>query len=154
MKIRNDIKQEIIGSLRSGFSVDDTLKAITKKHKDLKITKSDIVIIAKQANIKTVSGKNMSKSDKVIKGAEQMLPKVLNDEGNFGKAKNSILVFTFAVLLLLGVLWYWLGIETMLIGLSIIVAIVLVLYLIVYFTIIRKSPKIKDLILKSIGLKK
>lgn len=139
MQITSQQKQEIIGMLHNGYSIDSISKVMSKKYKKQNFAKSDILIISKQVGIKNIGKKDIKKQSLDVKTAEKMVSKVLNDKNSTSK----LIILLISFIALLGVIWYFTSFKIMLITCIVIVSILFILSMFVYFKFIRKSDKIK-----------
>lgn len=143
MQITSQQKQEIIGMLHNGYSIDSISKVMSKKYKKQNFAKSDILIISKQIGIKNIGKKDIKKQSLDVKTAEKMVSKVLNDKNSTNKLTSKLIILLISFIALLGVIWYFISFKIMLITCIVIVSILFILSMFVYFKFIRKSDKIK-----------
>lgn len=143
MQITNQQKQEIVGMLHNGYSVDSISRTMSKKYKKQNFAKSDILIISKQAGIKNIGKKDIKKQPLDVKIAEKMVSQVLNDKTSTKNLVSKLIILLFCFIALLGVIWYFTNLKVMLIVCVTIICILVILSLFVYLKFIRKSDKIK-----------
>ena len=148
MRVTNKQKLEIVGLLQNGYSIDSIHKVINKEYKNLNISKSDIIVLAKQYNVKQIGKKDLSKENVNLQVAEQIVSNVLNNEAESKSLKHGIIVVFICLLILFGNISYFVGLKVGFIFLGVIVFILILLSMIVYFKFIKKSSKIKSEIFK------
>ena len=148
MRVTNKQKLEIVGLLQNGYSIDSRHTVINKNYKNLNISKSDILVLAKQYNVKQIGKKDLSKEKVNLQVAEQIVSNVLNNETQSNSLKHGIIVFFICLLILFGAISYFVGLKVGFIVLGVIVSILILLSMIVYFKFIKKSSKIKSEIFK------
>lgn len=146
MSVSNNIKTEILSLIHSGYSLDSICKTINKRHKDVGITKSDIVIVAKQAGIQKFGKETKVKQNMNMSNVESMIPNLVNDTEVRGKVRNSIIIILMCIIVLALVLYFSFNLKVMLITMGSLIGIVALLVVFGYFKVIKKNDTLMKIV--------
>ena len=124
MNISKGMQQEIIILLQQGFSANSICEVMKKKHKNVNLKSSDIIILAKKNNIK-MGNKDITKEKIDLKSVKNMMPQMLDNKDMMKEVKGKIALIVVCLFALLGVVGFltdWMVALYIFIGLIVIFA--------------------------------
>ena len=91
--VNKKYQEEVIALLQGGYSISSIAKVMSKKYKT-EIKNSDILILAKQRNIR-VGNKDLEKLN--TKDVGKVLPQAVKDEKLVNSVKNKLIIFQISL---------------------------------------------------------
>ena len=136
--VNKKYQEEVIALLQGGYSISSIAKVMSKKYKT-EIKNSDILILAKQRNIR-VGNKDLEKLN--TKDVGKVLPQAVKDEKLVNSVKNKLIILFVCFVVLLGAIYLIGGFKPMLITLGVVLTVLIVGLVIVYFKFIKGNSEI------------
>ena len=142
--VNKKYQEEIIALLQGGYSISSISKVMSKKYKT-EIKNSDILILARQRNIR-VGNKDLEKLS--TKDISKALPYAVKDENLVNSVKNKLIILLICFIALLGAIYLIGGFKPMLITLGVVLTVLILALIVVYFKFIKGNADISSFIRK------
>lgn len=151
MKLSKNQETEIYNLIVNGYNVDSILLRLNKKYP--KLTKSDILIVAKKNNINVFGKKDVTTTKGKLKEAEGNIAYAITQKPMFDRIKKSLVGLFIGILLLLVCVGLIFGLKPFIIGLCVFIGLIFILGLISYIKFFRKNKQLKELVKNQIKKK-
>lgn len=152
MKLNKNVESEILGFIKSAYTVDSILLRLNKKYPDLK--KSDILIVARKNGYHNFGKKDITTTKGKIKDAGDNISVALTYEPMMKKIKNTLVGLLIAVVLLSICLYLLFGLKAFLITLGVIVGLFLIMVVGIYFGYVRGNKTLRNQVKQYLNKKK
>lgn len=137
MRLNKGQEQEILSMIQGGYNIDSVVLAVNKKYPSLKISKSDILIIARKNGYHNFGKKDITTTKGKIKDAGDNISVALTHEPMMKKIKNTLIGLLIAVVLLLVCLYVLFGLKTFLITFCVVLGLFMLVIGFIYFGYVK-----------------